>query len=91
MKKTTNPIILSRLVSSLANERTLLAYLRTFLAFLAAGVSFQEFFHRPSIQHLGSVLIMISVGVIVLGILSFIKARRKVDNQTESVDAQFLD
>lgn len=91
MENGNGQINLAKIVSHLANERTILAYMRTFLATLATGIAFQEFFHKPFILVLGQVLIGLSLIVLLMGVLSFIKIRKKIKQQKESVSAQFLD
>jgi putative membrane protein len=50
---------------SLANERTLLAYLRTALALMAAGVALSEFADQPVVRTLGDALTV--TGIVVSG------------------------
>ncbi len=84
-------ITLAKLVSFLANERTILAYMRTSLALLATGVAFQEFFHKPYIQITGYILILLAVFVFTLGCMSFIKNHQKIKKQSETVPAHYVD
>lgn len=85
------PITLAKLVSFLANERTILAYIRTSLVLLATGVSFQEFFHKPYIPIVGYVLVLLSVVVFITGCFSYIKNYSKIKKQKETVSAHYLD
>ncbi|MFW5703077.1 MAG: DUF202 domain-containing protein [Candidatus Dojkabacteria bacterium] len=90
-QKENNPINLAQLVSILANERTILAYIRTSLALLATGIAFQEFFHKPVVLIIGYGLLLLSVIIFLIGCISYIKNKKKIKNQNESVSAEYLD
>ncbi|WP_207420845.1 DUF202 domain-containing protein [Desertivirga brevis] len=66
--------------NKMANERTLLAYVRTFLSFIVAGVSLIQFFNVTSFVLLGYLLIPVAVIIMIIGIFRFIKAKRELDN-----------
>lgn len=91
MDNSNSQINLAKIVSNLANERTMLAYIRTFLALLATGVAFQELFQKPFILFIGKIIIGLSLIVLLIGIISFIKIRIAIKKQKESVPAEFLD
>lgn len=91
MAQANGSIVLAKLISFLANERTVLAYLRTSLAFLATGVALQEFFDKPFLQTIGFVLIFMSAVVLIMGILSFVRVRKKISQQKESIPAKYWD
>ena len=63
----------------LANERTLLAYLRTSLTLFVAGVSFIRFFEVRLLAVLGFVFIGISIILVIFGFYGFIKVRKHID------------
>jgi putative membrane protein len=91
MNNDNNHTTLSKIVSDLANERTILAYVRTFLALLATGVAFQEIFDKPLLMLIGQFLMGLSVIVLFVGFISFTKVKKTIKKQQESVPAQFLD
>lgn len=64
--------------NKLANERTLLAYIRTFLSFIVAGVSLIQFFEVPSFIILGYFLIPASLVFLVIGIFRYRKVEKKL-------------
>jgi uncharacterized protein (DUF302 family)/uncharacterized membrane protein YidH (DUF202 family) len=63
--------------TSLANERTLLAYLRTALQCVVGGVSLIKFFDHPVTRLLGAVFLPLGVAVGIAGVVLF--ARRQLD------------
>lgn len=91
MNSSNGHLNLAKIVSDLANERTILAYIRTTLALLATGVAFQELFHKPMVLIIGKLLIGLSLLVFIIGIISFVKIRNSIKKQKESVSAHFLD
>lgn len=60
----------------LANERTLLAYLRTALQFMVAGVSLVRFFGNRSVTILGWFLVAVGLLLPVIGTVLFVRRRR---------------
>ncbi len=62
----------------LANERTLLAYIRTALAFLAGGAGMVEFFPSGILQASGWLLAGIGIITICLGVWRFIHITRRI-------------
>ncbi len=69
--------------TTLANERTFLAYIRTALTLLVAGVSFIKFFGSVVIQVLGWILIPLGVFTLVKGIISFRKMARRIEQEEQ--------
>lgn len=63
----------------LANERTFLAYARTALALLAGSVTLL-FFKGPLLLVTATVLGGLSTMVFVLGLLRFLRVRRRIDH-----------
>lgn len=68
----------------LANERTLLAYVRTALAFLAAGAGLIHFFPARSSAVIGGGLVALGAFVLAVGAARFVQVRRLVNRAEES-------
>lgn len=68
-------------LTSLSNERTLLNYIRTALAFLAAGVALIRFFEKPGMIIIGWALLPLGVACAVFGIVRFNHVRRVLQQQ----------
>ncbi|MBN1939859.1 MAG: DUF202 domain-containing protein [Candidatus Aminicenantes bacterium] len=62
----------------LANERTLLAYIRTSLAFLAGGLGIVHFFPSGALQAVGWILAGVGIVVLGLGIGRYIRVVRLI-------------
>lgn len=62
----------------LANERTLLAYIRTSLAFLAGGVGMTQIFSGLAPRLLGWILLGAGLAVLSAGIFRFIAVTRRI-------------
>ena len=62
----------------MANERTLLAYLRTTLAMLACGASLIQFFTHTWMRVSGGVLIPAGLLTGVIGAFRYLKMRRSL-------------
>lgn len=62
----------------LANERTMLAYLRMFIATFSAGVAMIKFLDTPLTRITGCIFITVSPLFIVFGILRYIYISRKL-------------
>ena len=52
----------------LSNESTLLAYIRTSLAVIAAGATLVHFFIEFYIQCIGAILVILGIVILILGI-----------------------
>jgi len=65
--------------TTLANERTLLAYLRTALTLFVAGVSFIRFFGVELLAVLGFIFVGISIILVIFGFYGFIKVKKHID------------
>lgn len=63
----------------LANERTLLAYLRTALTLFIGGVSFIQFFSTLLVKLIGWSFIPLSIIFVVLGFQRFYKMKLPLD------------
>ncbi len=62
-----------------ANERTLLAYMRTALTLIVAGVTFVHFFNNLLIEILGVVFIPFGIITLVLGIIRYNSVREHIN------------
>jgi putative membrane protein len=62
--------------TDLANERTLLAYVRTALAIAAGGVGLVQLFTAPAVVALGWALIPGGALVLIVGVVRFQRQRR---------------
>jgi putative membrane protein len=69
--------------NKLANERTLLAYLRTTLTFLVAGVSLIQFFQYQIIVISGYILIPTGILIFVFGYYRYGKMRKSIIQAAE--------
>jgi putative membrane protein len=74
--------------TDLANERTLLAYVRTALALAAGGVGLVQIFTSPTVVALGWALIPASVLVLVIGVVRFQHARRALRDVESAAGGQ---
>lgn len=71
---------LARVRTSLANERRLLAYVRTSIMLLATGVTLLKFFARDQTSIvLGGVLVGVSIVVALVGLWRYHRVHRKID------------
>jgi putative membrane protein len=68
-------------LTSLSNERTLLNYVRTALAFLAAGVALIRFFEEPGMVIIGWVLLPLGIGCAILGVVRYNHVREVLQHQ----------
>lgn len=92
-KKVTGDVIKSEIVlddlavvrSTLANERTLLSYVRTALTIFLVGVSLFKFFEAELIQLTGLVLIFLGSAVFLVGLATFRRASRLIEKENQQV------
>ena len=77
MLSLTDALALSR--THLANERTLLAYVRTALALSASGVGLIELFERPAMVVIGWILMPAGFVTLLTGVARFGQARARLD------------
>jgi putative membrane protein len=68
-------------LTSLANERTLLMYIRTALGFFATGAALVRFFERSVFVTIGWVFIPVGVIFLVFGIFRFRHVQRVLQEQ----------
>ena len=69
---------LARQRTSLANERTLLSYIRTSLYFLVSGTALFEVNTLSHVRELGYVAFGLSLAFLSIGILNFFRIRKKL-------------
>ena len=62
----------------LANERTLLAYVRTTLTMLIGGASFIQFFDSPAVRLLGWLFASAAAAVLAVGFIRYWQTRRSL-------------
>ena len=62
--------------TSLANERTFLAYIRTALTLVIGGISFLQFFPQGIVHVVGWLFIPAGVAAFVVGLLRYLRTRR---------------
>jgi putative membrane protein len=68
--------------TALANERTLMSYVRTALAMMAAGASALHFLEGMYADVLGSVLVAAGVGALAVGTWRYRWFKRRIDGIT---------
>lgn len=66
--------------NELANERTMLAYIRTFLSFVVAGVSLIQFFNVRAFIMLGYGLIPIGFLILIIGAIRCRRIQKQLDS-----------
>lgn len=62
----------------LANQTTLLAFIRTAMYFLVAGVSIDRFLENKVLIYLSFLFYFVSFLIFILGWLNFLKQRKKI-------------
>ena len=68
-------------LTSLSNERTLLTYIRTALAFVASSVALIRFFDEPGMIIVGWVLLPVGIACAILGMVRYNHVRRVLRHQ----------
>lgn len=79
MEKTKNPQGLDVLRTHLANKRTFLAFVRTALTLVIAGLTFIEFFTMVQMRVLGGMFLFVGTIVLVIGWVQFSHTRRTIN------------
>ncbi len=65
--------------TTLANQRTLLAFIRTGLMVLVSGITFIKLFHSDLfLLVLGYILIPISIAIFIVGLILFFRMKRDI-------------
>ena len=62
----------------LANERTLLAYLRTFIGTFSAGIAMIKFLDAPLLTLIGYIFVAMSPFFVVFGVLRYVQFSLKL-------------
>ncbi|WP_194777859.1 YidH family protein [Pararhodonellum marinum] len=69
---------LARQRTTMANDRTLLSYIRTSLYFLVSGTALMEVEVLDHISDLGYLSFALSIFLVILGFVNFFKVRKKL-------------
>jgi len=69
---------LARQRTKLANDRTLLSYVRTSLYFVVSGTALIKVNDLENVKDLGYLSFLISIVLLVLGFINFIRLKRKL-------------
>jgi putative membrane protein len=69
----------------LANETTLLAYIRTGLYFLVAGSTLGHLLTTQFWKILGTPLILVGLAIMILGIVRYIRLRKSIESSRSNV------
>lgn len=69
---------LARQRTALANDRTLLSYIRTSLYFLVSGTALIKVEDLENVKHFGYVSFAISLGMLLIGIYNYFKIKRRL-------------
>jgi putative membrane protein len=81
-KKSENELIirdfLARQRTGLANERTLLSYIRTSLYFLVSGVALIKVEDLEKVKDLGYLSFLICLVILIVGFSNFFKVRKRI-------------
>ncbi|MCV6585238.1 MAG: DUF202 domain-containing protein [Marinibacterium sp.] len=86
IRRAEDTVMLAVIRSDLANQRTLLAHVKTALGMSVAGLGFLKFAGQdPVLSLLGVIALPVSVGVLGLGVASFLLTRRRI--RAEARDA----
>ena len=65
----------------MSNERTLLAYINSFLAMVATGVGLVKFTNDSFFVHIGFVLLVLSLIILSVGVYRFFRLRKIIKNK----------
>lgn len=85
-RRAVDSVVLALLRTEMANRRTLLAYVKTALGIAVTGFGLIHFTETQSVYATaGIALLPVSLGVLIVGAIDFIRTRRKI--QSEKVDA----
>lgn len=69
----------------LANERTLLSYVRTFVGLMASGAALLKLFEVAWAHAAALLLLLLAPVVLILGLVRFIKMDRRLKNYSPAV------
>lgn len=86
-RRAVDSVLLALLRTEMANRRTLLAYVKTALGIAVTGLALIRFTEAQSAYAIaGMALLPVSLVVLVVGAMDFIRTRRKI--QAEKLDAE---
>ena len=71
--------------TKLANETTLLAYIRTGLYFLVAGSTLGHVIQTPFWKTAGTPLLMVGVGIMLFGVIKYWRVKRSIELSRRNV------
>lgn len=74
----TNSEKLAQLRTELANERTLLAYFRSFIVTLSSGLAILKLEILSNLKSLGVVLTILAPILLIMGLVRFLKTKKKL-------------
>jgi putative membrane protein len=74
---------LARRRTELANERTLLSYIRTAMGFFIVGVPAVWWLELPGVQALGVVSLVVGVAFLGVGVWQFFTIKARIDQQPD--------
>lgn len=69
---------LARQRTKLANDRTLLSYIRTSLYFIVSGTALIKVEDLENVKELGYLSFLISIALLILGFINFFRLKRKL-------------
>lgn len=69
----------------LANETTLLAYIRTGLYFLVAGSTIGEVIHSSFWKVAGIPLIVVGLVIVLIGVLRYFRLRKSIEDSQKNI------
>ena len=72
----------------LSNERNLLAYIRTALAVLVAGVTLIHFFESHILRVFGWTFIPVGIGILLVGFQRYRKVKQSIERFRKATDTE---
>lgn len=92
MKESELPLndLLTVEMTYLSNERSLLAYMRTFMVFLSSGIAILQIKSLIKVLYLGYFFIGFSILILFLGIYRFFKVKSSVAEILNKIDKNKL-
>ncbi len=73
----------------LSNERSFLAYLRTFIVFVSSGVAILNIEKFKQYVFLGYVVIVLGIGILLFGLYRVVRVNKNIAAITKSGDKPF--
>ncbi len=74
----------------LSNERSLLAYMRTFMVFLSSGIAIFQIKSLEKVWYFGYFFIGLSILILIIGIFRFFKVKINVKTILNNIDKSKL-